>query len=67
MARETSRTSPPESFPRVLRDGGRRRRGHRAGDGHTAVHGDQDFLVGAVAMVTFLLAHALVTLGRTNR
>jgi uncharacterized membrane protein YcaP (DUF421 family) len=35
--------------------------------GRTAVARDQDFLVGAVALVTFLLAHALVTIGRNNR
>jgi uncharacterized membrane protein YcaP (DUF421 family) len=35
--------------------------------GRTAVAGDQSFVVGAVALVTFLAAHALVTLGRGNR
>ncbi len=35
--------------------------------GRTAVAEGQSFLVGAVALVTFLAAHALVTLGRANR
>src|SRR3954449_776265 len=35
--------------------------------GRTAVAEGQSFLVGAVALVTFLGAHALVTLGRGNR
>jgi uncharacterized membrane protein YcaP (DUF421 family) len=35
--------------------------------GRTAVADDQTFLVGAVALVTLLAAHALVTLGRGNR
>src|SRR3954467_2573727 len=35
--------------------------------GRTAVAEGQSFLVGAVALVTFLAAHALVTLGRGNR
>lgn len=35
--------------------------------GRTAVASGQSFLVGAVALVTLLVAHALVTLGRGNR
>src|SRR3954462_10322445 len=35
--------------------------------GRTAVAEGQSFLVGAVALETFLAAHALVTLGRGNR
>src|SRR3954467_12022707 len=35
--------------------------------GRTAVAEGQSFLVGAVALLTFLAAHALVTLGRSNR
>lgn len=35
--------------------------------GRTAVAEGQSFLVGAVALVTFLVAHALVTFGRWNR
>jgi len=35
--------------------------------GRTAVAQGQSFLVGALALVTFLGAHALVTLGRVNR
>src|SRR3954470_10710230 len=35
--------------------------------GRTAVAEGQSFLAGAVALVTFLAAHALVTLGRGNR
>ncbi len=35
--------------------------------GRTAVAEGQSFLVGAVALVTFLAAHALVTLARGNR
>ncbi|MGY1737308.1 DUF421 domain-containing protein [Geodermatophilus sp. SYSU D00684] len=35
--------------------------------GRTAVAEGQSLLVGAVALVTFLAAHALVTLGRGNR
>lgn len=35
--------------------------------GRTAIAEGQSFLVGAVALITFLLAHALVTLGRGNR
>ena len=35
--------------------------------GRTAIAEGQSFLVGAVALVTFLAAHAFVTLGRGNR
>src|SRR3954462_6797171 len=35
--------------------------------GRTAVAEGQSFIVGAVALLTFLAAHALVTLGRSNR
>jgi uncharacterized membrane protein YcaP (DUF421 family) len=35
--------------------------------GRTAVASDQSFLVGAVALITLLAAHAVVTLGRGNR
>jgi uncharacterized membrane protein YcaP (DUF421 family) len=35
--------------------------------GRTAVAEGQSYVVGAVALVTFLAAHALVTLGRSNR
>lgn len=35
--------------------------------GRTAVAAGQSFLIGATALITFLVAHALVTLGRQNR